>query len=95
MGSFIHQLEEIIKHRQSHPSEGSYTTSLLNQGLDRILRKIGEESGELIIAAKNRDSQEIKEECADLIYHVLVMLVDQNISIHEVETLLSERHTPN
>ena len=92
MAAFIDELESIIQDRKQQPQEGSYTTSLFENGLDRILRKVGEESGELIIAAKNQDAVEVKEECADLIYHVLVMLAQQGISFSEVEAVLKARH---
>ena len=92
MATFINQLESIIQDRKQNPESGSYTTSLFEGGLDRILRKVGEESGELIIAAKNHDATEVSEECADLLYHVLVLLAQQGMSFSDVEAVLKARH---
>ena len=92
MSQFIETLEQIIKDRKQNPLPGSYTTSLFEKGLDRILKKIGEEAGEVIIAAKNNDTEELISEAADLIYHLLVTLQHQNISLDDVNAVLKARH---
>ncbi len=92
MCQFIETLEEIIKDRKHNPVPGSYTTSLFEKGIDRILKKIGEEAGEVIIAAKNNDKKELTNEAADLIYHLIVTLQHQDISLDDVYTVLKERH---
>lgn len=91
--SFIHELDTIISQRLHDMPEGSYTTSLFEGGIDRILRKVGEEAGETIIAGKNQDKDEILNETADLLYHLLVHLHAQGLSWNKVESLLQSRHT--
>lgn len=70
----INELESVIAKREAEMPEGAYTTYLFDKGVDKILKKVGEEAGEVIIAAKNRDHEELKWEVADLFYHVLVLL---------------------
>jgi phosphoribosyl-ATP pyrophosphohydrolase len=89
---FINELELILKQRKQDLPEGSYTTTLFEGGLDRILRKVGEESGEVIIAAKNQDNAELKNEAADLFFHLLVLLQNQNMSFNDVVDVLKSRH---
>ncbi|MBK8397224.1 MAG: phosphoribosyl-ATP diphosphatase [Leptospiraceae bacterium] len=72
--------------------EKSYTADLFRKGIDRILKKVGEEAGEVIIAAKNKDEQELIHEVADLLFHIQVLLVDKNIPISKVEDELKKRH---
>jgi phosphoribosyl-ATP pyrophosphohydrolase/phosphoribosyl-AMP cyclohydrolase len=81
----------VIHQRNTDRPEGSYTTKLLTGGLDRVLKKVGEESGEVIIAAKNHAPSEISWEVADLLYHVLVMLEIENISLADIATVMAER----
>ena len=90
--SFFEKLEQLIRERKEHLPENSYTAKLFKSGLDRILRKVGEESGEVIIAAKNADRQEFKGEVADLIYHLMVLLREKDMSWQEVEDVLKARH---
>ncbi len=92
MLTFISQLETIIENRKEKLPEGSYTTTLFKAGLDRILRKIGEESGELIIAGKNQNKTEIANEAADLLFHILVLLHNEGLSLKDVEEVLKNRH---
>ncbi len=80
-----------IEHRRGHPEPGSYTNHLLSQGVDRIGRKIGEESAEVIIAAKNGQAPELAGEVADLIYHSLVLLAAQGVSLDDVCAVLAAR----
>jgi len=87
----LERLVDTIRERKDAPSGLSYTSQLMQGGIDRILKKVGEEAGEFIIAAKNEDRKEIVHETADLIYHLLVTLGYLNISFTEVEAELSKR----
>lgn len=89
---FLNQLEDIIKDRKDNPSESSYTSQLIEGGLDRILKKIGEEAGEVIIAAKNNDTNELTNESADLLFHLLIVLQQQGLSLSDVAAQLESRH---
>ena len=80
-----------ILDRKEHPSEGSYTRYLFDKGLDKILKKVGEECAETIIAAKNGDNGETVYEIADLIYHLMVMMAASGIDIAEVRAELEKR----
>ena len=86
----IHELEQLIQSRKAEPKEGSYTTYLFEHGLDKITKKFGEESFEVVIAALK--DEDLVEETADLLYHLLVLLAAKGVSLHDVETLLAERH---
>lgn len=85
-------LMELIRGRKTNPQEGSYTTYLFQKGLDKILKKIGEESTEVIIAAKNNDPKETIYEISDLVYHVMVMMIQQGISLEDIRRELASRH---
>lgn len=87
----IERLYEIITDRKVNPKENSYTNYLLDEGLDKILKKIGEESAEVIIAAKNPDRNELIYETGDLLYHLLVLLKEKNVVPEEVFAELSSR----
>ena len=88
---YIRNDYETILARKAAKEEGSYTCYLFEQGLDKILKKVGEESTEMVIAAKNGDKDETVGEICDLIYHTLVMMVNENISIEDVEAVLRQR----
>ena len=88
----LEALMELIKGRKTDPKEGSYTTYLFNKGLDKILKKVGEESTEVIIAAKAEDKKDTIYEIADLTYHVLVLMAEAGISVEEVQKELASRH---
>ena len=92
MYQFIHELENIIRERQEKLPAGSYTAKLFQGGQDRILKKIGEEAGEVIIAAKNGNLTEIKNESADLLFHLLLVLRTHNLSFEDVVATLKGRH---
>lgn len=85
-------LENIIEQREKERPEGAYTTYLFEKGVDKILKKVGEEASEVIIAAKNRNPEELKWEAADLLYHLLVLLREQELPFKEVLQVLQERH---
>lgn len=87
----LSELEQIIKIRETERPEGAYTTYLFEKGLDKILKKVGEEASEVIIAAKNRDKEELKWEAADLLYHLLVLFQEQKLPFNEVLSVLNNR----
>ena len=88
----IRELYEIIESRRNSDESTSYTRQLLDRGLDRIIQKVGEESVEVVIAAKNDENDEFIGEVADLVYHLLVLLVAKDIKITDIERCLQERH---
>ena len=85
-------LETLINDRKINPIEKSYTNYLLDQGVDKICKKVGEEASETIIAAKNNDKEELIGEIGDLFYHVFVLMNNQGISLEDIENKLKERH---
>ncbi|MBQ7247764.1 MAG: bifunctional phosphoribosyl-AMP cyclohydrolase/phosphoribosyl-ATP diphosphatase HisIE [Lachnospiraceae bacterium] len=85
-------LMELIAGRKNEKKEGSYTTYLFEKGLDKILKKVGEESTEVIIAAKAEDRKETIYEIADLAYHVMVLMVEAGISLDDIRAELASRH---
>ncbi|OLP65311.1 hypothetical protein BACPU_18470 [Bacillus pumilus] len=88
----FNELEQVIAARQAEMPEGAYTTYLFEKGVDKILKKVGEEASEVIIAAKNRDQEELKWETADLLYHLLVLLREQQLPLDDVLKVLKKRH---
>lgn len=87
----LNDLYEIVKQRKTIKEEGSYTCYLFEKGVDKILKKCGEECSEMIIAAKNNDNDELKNEICDLLYHMLVLMANQNLDIEDVAEVLAER----
>ncbi len=87
----LNGLYELIKERKYTPQEGSYTCYLFDKGLDKILKKCGEECSETIVAAKNNDNAETANEICDLMYHLLVLMVEQGIELRDVEKILEQR----
>ena len=85
-------LYELIKGRKTTPKEGSYTTYLFDKGLDKILKKVGEECTEVIIGARKEDREETIFEIADLTYHVMVLMVQMGISVEDITRELEKRH---
>lgn len=88
----LQSLEKVIMQREQDRPEGAYTTYLFEKGVDKILKKVGEEAAEVIIAAKNRSHEELKWEAADLLYHLQVLLVEQELPFKDVLRTLEERH---
>jgi phosphoribosyl-ATP pyrophosphohydrolase len=88
----LQELFEIIEDRKKNPLEGSYTCRLFEQGEDEILKKVGEESVEVILAAKAQGDERLLNELADLYYHSLVLLSLRNLRLSDVEAVLRERH---
>ncbi len=93
-GLGLYNLYALIAERKDKRPEGSYTTYLFNSGLDKILKKVAEESGEVIIAAKNKVPREIISELADLFYHLLVLMVERDVKLGEVAGELTRRAAP-
>jgi len=92
LGEVLRSLYALVESRKRERPEGSYTTYLFDQGLDKILKKVGEESAETIIAAKNDDRTALGKEGADLLYHLVVLLVERGVSLEEVgDELISRR----
>ncbi|MFJ8066064.1 bifunctional phosphoribosyl-AMP cyclohydrolase/phosphoribosyl-ATP diphosphatase HisIE [Psychrobacillus sp. NPDC096426] len=88
----VTSLINTIEERQQTMPEGAYTTYLFEKGVDKICKKVGEESAEVIIASKNNDAEELKWEAADLIYHLLVLLQNQKVSFYDLLQVLQKRH---
>ncbi|MCA9932826.1 MAG: phosphoribosyl-ATP diphosphatase [Anaerolineales bacterium] len=91
MSNTIIELQTVLQQRKANPTTGSYTASLLQTGEDEIVKKIGEEAVEVILAAKSQGNQRVIEETADLIYHTLVLLVSRDLTWADVEAELEKR----
>ena len=87
----LNELYEIIKNRKAQPKEGSYTNYLFDKGIDKILKKVGEECTEIVIAAKNPDKEEIKYEISDFLYHAMVLMVEKGVTCEEITRELVRR----
>ena len=86
------ELEKTIADRKIHPVEKSYTNYLLNEGVDKICKKVGEEASETIIAAKNDNKEELVGEISDLLFHTFVLMNDRGVSLEDIQNKLKERH---
>ena len=91
LGALLNQLYDLVESRKRERPDGSYTTYLFNEGLDKILKKVGEESAETIIAAKNENTTGLVAEVSDLIYHLLVLLVEREVSLDEIRQEMAQR----
>lgn len=91
MNDTLQQLYQVILNRRADPQEGSYTCYLFDKGLDKILKKVGEECAETIIAAKNGVPSDTVGEISDLIYHLMVMMAEQGIPLEDVLAELDRR----
>jgi len=89
--NFMFELEKIVGDRRINPTKDSYTSDLFSQGINKIAQKVGEEAIELIIEAKDDNKDLFKNEAADLIYHLLILLVEKNISLQDVLQVLQKR----
>lgn len=87
----IEGLYDVIEDRKNNPVEGSYTNYLFEKGIDKILKKVGEECTEVIIGSKNKDKIETINEICDLTYHILVLMAEQDIKPSDVAKVLEER----
>jgi len=92
MNDFMDELFATLRERKINPTPNSYTTSLLTAGEDEIVKKIGEEAVEIILAAKGQGDQRVVEETADLIYHLMVLLVSRDLSWDDIRAELKKRH---
>lgn len=91
VGRVLDELYQVIESRERERPAGSYTTYLFNEGIDKILKKVGEESAETIIAAKNEERERLASEVSDLLYHLVVLLVARGVSLEEVTNELKQR----
>ncbi len=82
---------DVVVDRRANPQEGSYTCYLFDKGIDKILKKCGEECTEMVIAAKNNDKNELANEINDLLYHMIVMMVDRGVTVEDIEEIMVER----
>jgi phosphoribosyl-ATP pyrophosphohydrolase/phosphoribosyl-AMP cyclohydrolase len=89
---FLYKLEEIISQRIDDDTEGSYTNKLFRKGINKIAQKVGEEAVELVIEAKDNNDDLFKNEAADLLYHLLILLKAKSVSLTDIEKVLCERH---
>ena len=87
----MRELYSVIKDRQEHPVEGSYTNYLFEKGTDKISKKLGEEATEIVIASKNPEEKEIVYEISDFLYHMMVLMAEKNVSWEDVTDELSRR----
>lgn len=91
--NIVDRVYKLILDRKDNPKEGSYTNYLFEKGIDKILKKVGEENAEVIIGAKNRDQSEVIYEVSDLVYHVLVLLVELGIAPKDIKKELENRYS--
>ena len=89
--SVFEDVYNVIMDRKVNPKEGSYTNYLFDKGIDKILKKVGEECTEIVIAAKNPDKEEIKYEIADFLYHVMVLMAERGVTWEEIADELARR----
>jgi len=90
----VDELFAVIVDRRDHPSTGSYTSSLFAAGEDKIVKKVGEEAMEIILAAKGQTNQRLVEEVADLTFHTLVLLAEKGLTPEDIRAELEHRHHP-
>lgn len=89
---FLRELESIISDRKQNPVEGSYTTSLFNKGINKIAQKVGEEAVEVVIESKDQNDDLFKNETADLLYHLMILLEHKGFKMSDIVKILEERH---
>ncbi len=89
---FIYHLESLIQDRKANPLKGSYTTSLFEKGINKIAQKVGEEAVELVIESKDENEDLFKNEAADLLYHLLILLSEKGLEFTDIEGVLKERN---
>ena len=91
MSEAFKEMYDVIVNRRENPQEGSYTCYLFDKGLDKILKKCGEECTEMVIAAKNHDNEELANEINDVLYHMAVLMAECGLTVEEVEDIMRER----
>ena len=87
----LYQVSEVIEDRKLNPQVGSYTNYLFDKGIDKILKKVGEEATEIVIAAKNPDPEEVKYEISDFLYHMMVLMAERGVTWEDITQELSQR----
>lgn len=87
----VYEVIDEIQNRKENPVEGSYTTYLFNEGIDKVLKKVGEETTEVVIGAKNADKEEVSNEIADLVYHTLVLMNILDVDLADIQKVLRKR----
>ncbi len=90
--TILQEIMDTVSDRKAHPKEGSYTNYLFDKGIDKILKKVGEEATEIVIAAKNPDAGELKYEISDFLYHMIVLMVERGVTWDEISRELAKRH---
>lgn len=93
--NFLVEIEEIIHDRIQNQKTSSYTSELTSKGINKVAQKVGEEATEVVIAALNETNEEFIAECADLLFHLLILLKMKNFSIHDVIEIMKKRHSSN
>ena len=91
MSEAFKEMYDVIVNRRENPQEGSYTCYLFEKGLDKILKKCGEECTEMVIAAKNHDNEELVNEINDVLYHMAVLMVENGVTVEEIDAVMRER----
>ncbi len=91
MSEAFKEMYDVIINRRDNPQEGSYTCYLFDKGLDKILKKCGEECTEMVIAAKNHDNEELANEINDVLYHMAVLMAERGLTVEEVDGIMRER----
>lgn len=91
MSEAFKEMYDVIVNRRDDPQEGSYTCYLFDKGLDKMLKKCGEECTEMVIAAKNHDNEELANEINDVLYHMAVLMVERGLTVEEVDAIMRER----
>ncbi|MCH5205358.1 MAG: phosphoribosyl-ATP diphosphatase [Oscillospiraceae bacterium] len=91
MSEAFKEMYDVIVNRRDNPQEGSYTCYLFEKGLDKILKKCGEECTEMVIAAKNHDNEELVNEINDVLYHMAVLMVENGVTVEEIDAVMRER----
>ncbi len=89
---FLQELEELLYERKHEMPKGSYTSKMFKKGIDKIAQKVGEEAVETVIASKNEGNKETVSEAADLLFHLMLLLAEKEIPLHDVVKLLRKRH---
>lgn len=90
---FLSELQDLVDNRRQEMPEGSYTTTLFEEGINKIAQKVGEEAVELVIEAKDNNSELFLNEAADLMYHLIVLLTQKGFRLEDVVSILEERHS--
>ena len=87
----LESVYDVIKERKEHPKDGSYTNDLFDKGIDSILKKLGEECTEIVLAAKNPECEQVKYEISDFLYHCMILMVEKGVTWEEIANELAQR----